>query len=656
MLDSFREQLDSFRDALTTFRIFTPEATPAPAPEIKHTTWYTTTDKKTGRLYFYNDRGAVQWDEPAELHEPGAAPLWRIDGLGEQTRFSIYVDQTEPTSLGRRQLGKKYTGISRSQAVLWCDTDGLLAVKSQGLNPTCILVAGTKRWEQLFNGMKRALGPGDALALDPANKEATKFVVNPTREGQERLERLAADAGGLDAAQLTARTSLDSPRPAKELGTINEADEPGATTPAASSSGAPTTPASSSSVGSSGSPASDSMATQIARRRWNKAVLTPDLRMKDFKSPRGHEGGMTPRHEAVFAVGDTVLVKRTNGSEDEGTILKFEPSRGSYLVRLPPRAGIMKETFKMGKERDLRIVERAADKLELEEELALSSAFGQTIQIDRVAKTPFRGFKKSGDQAPRRLKFPIGCRVLVLRTGGLESAGIVADYDVEKQLYSVTIDDGKHAKLLPVDSIRAQPVEPMRLPAPMMRTFNGSEIKRQLTAGTEAQPEVAAKATAAAAPAEAEEALLATFDVRELLAEAQAEAVSAAAEAARKRTEEAKSALGNAHIDVEEGCELKVFMFEKGTLGMKLDGKLENGVAVIKVIGILPGMQAEKLAVPVGSIVKRVGTKDCTRMKSVAEATMAIAIEPRPVEITMLMELKGGEVQAKVQENTTDGL
>ena len=365
---------------------------------------------------------------------------------------------------------------------------------------------------------------------------------------------------------------------------------------------------------------------------------------------------MTPRHEAVFAVGDTVLVKRTNGSEDEGTILKFEPSRGSYLVRLPPRAGIMKETFKMGKERDLRIVERAADKLELEEELALSSAFGQTIQIDRVAKTPFRGFKKSGDQAPRRLKFPIGCRVLVLRTGGLESAGIVADYDVEKQLYSVTIDDGKHAKLLPVDSIRAQPVEPMRLPAPMMRTFNGSEIKRQLTAGPDAQPEVAAQATAAAAPAEAEEALLATFDVRELLAEAQAEAVSAAAEAARKRTEEAKSALGNAHIDVEEGCELKVFMFEKGTLGMKLDGKLENGVAVIKVIGILPGTQAEKLAVPVGSIVKRVGTKDCTRMKSVAEATMAIAIEPRPVEITMLMELKGGEVQAKVQEHTTDGL
>jgi hypothetical protein len=48
--------------------------------------------------------------------------------------------------------------------------------------------------------------------------------------------------------------------------------------------------------------------------------------------------------------------------------------------------------------------------------------------------------------------------------------------------------------------------------------------------------------------------------------------------------------------------------------------------------------------------------KDFTRLKSVAEATMAIAIEPRPVEITMLMELKGGEVQAKVQEHTTDGL
>ena len=268
-------------------------------------TWYTATDPQNGRMYYYNELGQTQWEEPVELHE-GTPPLWRIDGMGEHTRFSIYVDPFEPINLGRRQLGSQFKGISRAQAVLWCDDNGLLAIKSHGLNPTSLLSAGQQKWEQLFNGMKHALGPDDCIALDPSYKEGTKFVVNPTPEGLERLKKLASEQG-LTTPQLTARTVVTSPRPIGMLG------------------GPPAPPK-----------ANESMASRIARRRWE----TANSRM-DLHSPRGYHSGSTPRHSATFGPGDKVFATRSNGESQVCNVVKFDSNKGSYLLEFDRGGKIM---------------------------------------------------------------------------------------------------------------------------------------------------------------------------------------------------------------------------------------------------------------------------------------------------------------------------
>ena len=87
------------------------------------------------------------------------------------------------------------------------------------------------------------------------------------------------------------------------------------------------------------------------------------------------------------------------------------------------------------------------------------------------------------------------------------------------------------------------------------------------------------------------------------------------------------------------GYELKVFRFEEGSLGMRIDVELKNGATEVKVLEIIPGSQAEDAHVPIGSIIMLVGKLDVTPMKSFAEFTDAIALEPRPLEITMAVPL-----------------
>ena len=87
------------------------------------------------------------------------------------------------------------------------------------------------------------------------------------------------------------------------------------------------------------------------------------------------------------------------------------------------------------------------------------------------------------------------------------------------------------------------------------------------------------------------------------------------------------------------GYELKVFRFEEGSLGMRIDVELQNGATEVKVLEIIPGSQAEDAHVPIGSIIMLVGKLDVTPMKSFAEFTDAIALEPRPLEITMAVPL-----------------
>ena len=77
----------------------------------------------------------------------------------------------------------------------------------------------------------------------------------------------------------------------------------------------------------------------------------------------------------------------------------------------------------------------------------------------------------------------------------------------------------------------------------------------------------------------------------------------------------------------EIGYELKVFKFEPGSLGMKLGCRLENGLAIVKVLENIPDSQAVVLGVPVGSIIMKISGEDVTLMKSLAEINRAIALE-----------------------------
>ena len=77
----------------------------------------------------------------------------------------------------------------------------------------------------------------------------------------------------------------------------------------------------------------------------------------------------------------------------------------------------------------------------------------------------------------------------------------------------------------------------------------------------------------------------------------------------------------------EIGYELKVFKFEPGSLGMKLGCRLENGLAIVKVLENTPDSQGVVLGVPVGSIIMKISGEDVTLMKSLAEINRAIALE-----------------------------
>ena len=97
----------------------------------------------------------------------------------------------------------------------------------------------------------------------------------------------------------------------------------------------------------------------------------------------------------------------------------------------------------------------------------------------------------------------------------------------------------------------------------------------------------------------------------------------------------------------EVGYELKVFKFEPGSLGMKLGCRLENGLAIVKVLENIPDSQAVVLGVPVGSIIMQINGEDATPMKSLAEINRAIAVEiegckllgKQSLEITMMVPL-----------------
>ena len=103
--------------------------------------------------------------------------------------------------------------------------------------------------------------------------------------------------------------------------------------------------------------------------------------------------------------------------------------------------------------------------------------------------------------------------------------------------------------------------------------------------------------------------------------------------------------LGKALTEV--GYELKVFKFEPGSLGMKLGCRLENGLAIVKVLENIPDSQAVVLGVPVGSIIMQINGEDATPMKSLAEINRAIAVEiegckllgKQSLEITMMVPL-----------------
>lgn len=110
---------------------------PPPPAQPPAKQWFTAVDRNS-QVYFYDAENNAQYGVPNELKE---MPLWQLEGVGEHVNFSIYVNPCEPISLGRKQLGSAFKHISRSQAVLWCDSNGLLAVKSQGANPTCVLTA-----------------------------------------------------------------------------------------------------------------------------------------------------------------------------------------------------------------------------------------------------------------------------------------------------------------------------------------------------------------------------------------------------------------------------------------------------------------------------------------------------------------------------------
>ena len=83
--------------------------------------------------------------------------------------------------------------------------------------------------------------------------------------------------------------------------------------------------------------------------------------------------------------------------------------------------------------------------------------------------------------------------------------------------------------------------------------------------------------------------------------------------------------LGKALTEV--GYELKVFKFEPGSLGMKLGCRLENGLAIVKVLENTPDSQGVVLGVPVGSIIMKISGEDVTLMKSLEEINRAIALE-----------------------------
>jgi len=89
-------------------------------------------------------------------------------------------------------------------------------------------------------------------------------------------------------------------------------------------------------------------------------------------------------------------------------------------------------------------------------------------------------------------------------------------------------------------------------------------------------------------------------------------------------------------VRLDHGRVLEVFTFnEKGPLGMRLDGKLINGFAIVWVAAVVPGSQAAHVGIPVGAVIRLVATQDVTRVTSMKQVRQAIAHAKRPLEITV---------------------
>ena len=148
----------------------------------------------------------------------------------------------------------------------------------------------------------------------------------------------------------------------------------------------------------------------------------------------------TPATEPTsVTVGSIVLVKRSNGSESRGLVMRAEPSRGLYTVEIEG----------MG--------ERAVpvDRVRLDPAGAPASA---SIAPPPPPKADPPAPPTPETPAPSSTStYPVGSRVLVKRSNGSDTPGVVMKADPSRGLYKVAMEEvGERA--VPADRVRLDPI------------------------------------------------------------------------------------------------------------------------------------------------------------------------------------------------------
>lgn len=175
--------------------------------------WISCVDAASGQSYYYNEQtGQTQWDMPQHGH---AQRTWRVGALNgikgsfkDEELGTMYgtlpysMRNGDEFLLGRFNMVREMTSVSRIQAAIQVLPDGTAILVSRGKVPTLWRSRGGA-WNGLNAGETHIVGDGDNIGLDANDPESAVFMIHdctPPGSQQRGLPLPAGWVSGVDEA------------------------------------------------------------------------------------------------------------------------------------------------------------------------------------------------------------------------------------------------------------------------------------------------------------------------------------------------------------------------------------------------------------------------------------------------------------------------